>query len=139
MDITHLPRDWENPNVFSRNKCRSHVPLRAHPNPDSALLYFIKDPKAADNANLLTLNSSGWSFQLYDRPEDVPKAFSNPDYDDGQWGKVISLPVQVLEASGVSGQQGPNNNTSAWNKIHALPLRASTEWRTAHLPPGFEA
>lgn len=96
MDLTTGPRDWENPNVFSRNKCRSHVPLRAHPSPESALVYFIKDPKAADNANLLNLNSSGWNFHLYDRPEDVPRTFSNPDFDDGQWGKVSSSPCFFL-------------------------------------------
>ncbi|EIE18998.1 hypothetical protein COCSUDRAFT_20201 [Coccomyxa subellipsoidea C-169] len=88
MAIKSLPRDWENPSVFSRNKCRSHVPLRAHPTPESALLYFLKDPKAADTANLLSLNSSEWSFHLYDRPEDVPDAFSTPEFDDGLWGKI---------------------------------------------------
>ena len=90
MAIKSLPRDWENPSVFSRNKCRSHVPLRAHPTPESALLYFLKDPKAADTANLLSLNSSEWSFHLYDRPEDVPDAFSTPEFDDGLWGKVMT-------------------------------------------------
>ncbi|CAL8464023.1 g3558 [Coccomyxa elongata] len=85
---TRNPRDWENPSVYSRNKCRSHVPLRAHPSPDSALRYFLKGPDAADNANVFSLNSKNWSFNLYDRPEDVPENFSRPEFDDGKWGKI---------------------------------------------------
>ncbi len=94
---TRNPRDWENPSVYSRNKCRSHVPLRAHPSPDSALRYFLKGPDAADNANVLTLNSKNWSFNLYDRPEDVPENFSRPEFDDGKWGKVMSTACIFLE------------------------------------------
>lgn len=109
------PRDWENPSVYSRNKCRSHVPLRAHPSPDSALRYFLKGPDAADNANVLSLNSKNWSFNLYDRPEDVPEDFSRPDFDDGKWGKVMSAACVFLkpQACGVFTQHSLGSTSCA--------------------------
>lgn len=90
------PRDWENPSVFNRNKCRAHVPLRAHTSPESALRYFIKGPDPADNTNILSLNNADWSFHLYDRPENVPESFKDPDFDDGNWGKVVHILISIL-------------------------------------------
>jgi hypothetical protein len=88
MQVSGGPKDWENPGVFAHNKCRSHVPLRAHPSQQSALHYFVHGPNTAANANVDFLNSSEWLFRLFDRPEHVTKGFNEVDFDDGQWGKV---------------------------------------------------
>lgn len=88
MQIANAPRDWENPGVFSRNKCRSHAPLRAHPSQDSALQYFVNGPNLADNANIISLNGSDWSFELFEQPEKVPQGFHDVDFSDGDWKQV---------------------------------------------------
>ena len=90
MEVARGPRDWENPGVYSRNKCRAHVPLRAHPSPDAALRYFVKGPSVTESPYRVSLNGKNWSFHLFDRPESVPKAFWDPAFDDARWGKVGS-------------------------------------------------
>jgi hypothetical protein len=90
MEIAGGPRDWENAAVYARNKCKSHVPLRAHPSPESALQYYLRGPAAASNPHVISLNGPDWAFKLFDRPESVPKAFWEAAFDEGQWGKVGS-------------------------------------------------
>ena len=75
MDVLGGPKDWENPGVYARNKCRSHVPLRAHPSPESALQYYVKGPFAAPSPHIISLNGLDWTFKLFDRPESVPNGF----------------------------------------------------------------
>ena len=88
MEIAKGPRDWENPLVFAKNKCRSHAPLRSFPSQESALKYYISGPGTHEAPNVHVLNSKDWIFQLFDRPEDVPKGIWEPSFDDGRWGHV---------------------------------------------------
>ncbi|KAK9846491.1 hypothetical protein WJX81_005231 [Elliptochloris bilobata] len=83
----HGQRDWENSAVYQRDKQRSHVPLRSFTSPETALRYFTHGPAAADRERQLSLNSSEWRFQLFDRPESVP-GFAEEDFDDSQWPKI---------------------------------------------------
>ena len=88
MEVAGGPRDWENPAVYNRNKCRSHAPLRAFPSQDAALQYYAVGPAPRDAPNVQVLSSKDWAFQLYDRPERVPKGIQDPSFDDGRWGKA---------------------------------------------------
>ena len=104
-------RDWENPAVYQRDKQRSHVPLRSFTSPETALRYFTHGPAAAQRARQLSLNSSDWRFQLFDRPENVP-AFAEEDFDDSQWSKVGIIPqteeifgTQVVQSLGLNFSQ----------------------------------
>ena len=90
MEVAVGPRDWENPAVYHRNKCRSHAPLRAFASQDAALQYYAVGLPPRDAPNVQALNSNDWAFQLYDRPENVPKGVEDPLFDDGQWGKASS-------------------------------------------------
>ncbi len=94
MEIAVGPRDWENPAVYNRNKCRSHAPLRAFPSQDAALQYYAVGPPPRDGPNVQVLNSNDWAFQLYDRPEKVPKGIQDPSFDDGRWGKASRAPMK---------------------------------------------
>ena len=91
MEVAQGPRDWENPAVYNRNKCRSHAPLRAFPSQDTALQYYVPGPTPRDAPNIRVLNSRDWAFKLYDRPESVPEGFQEPKFDDGQWGKASRI------------------------------------------------
>lgn len=59
----------ENP---GRRRCRR----RRHP---------VSHAEASPSPRLLSLNGSDWRFQLFDRPEAVPPAFSTAAFDASDW------------------------------------------------------
>lgn len=86
------PRDWENPAVVGINKRRAHVPLRSFTAPEQAWQHFALPPEAptaAASPRLLSLNGGDWRFKLHARPEAVPPAFIQPEFqEDGSWSEV---------------------------------------------------
>jgi hypothetical protein len=104
-------KDWEDPTFFGWNKRNAHVPLHSHNDEDSALKFWLnrskatKDdaamalwddevlPEAVKSARNWTSDvphaislSGDWKFHLAPRPEEVPKEFFDPSFDDGSWG-----------------------------------------------------
>ena len=85
-----VQKDWENPSIYERNRCRMHVPLRSYESKDAALRYYTDRPQGSLQPRILDLNSSSgdWKFKLYDKPELVTPDFSKPDFDDKTWDNV---------------------------------------------------
>ena len=87
------PRDWENPCVVGINKRRAHVPLRSFPSAAEAFRHYelpASTPTAPTaSPRVLSLNGRAWRFKLHGAPEEVPQAFSQPDFvEDGGWAEV---------------------------------------------------
>uniref|UniRef100_A0A1D1ZZ97 beta-galactosidase n=1 Tax=Auxenochlorella protothecoides TaxID=3075 RepID=A0A1D1ZZ97_AUXPR len=71
--VVPVARDWETPGVFGINKREAHVKLRSYAAPAEALrAYTLRDGKET-STRLQPLNGSDWAFQLYAKPEDVPR------------------------------------------------------------------
>ena len=85
-----VQKDWENPSIYERNRCRMHVPLKSYKTKESALKYFTEGPEAADLNGVTTLNSDTgtWKFKLFDKPEQVTQDFWTPDFNDEGWDNV---------------------------------------------------
>ena len=86
-----VQKDWENPSIYERNRCRMHVPLRSYKAKEAALQYFIDASQPSLQSRVLMLNSDSgeWRFKLFDKPESVATGFWAPDYDASEWKKVI--------------------------------------------------
>ena len=77
-------RDWENPEVYGRNRREAHVPLRSFPSRAVACDYWSKDG-GGQNSDLLSniflltgpagtpAGSYSWKFSLYGSPEEAPQ------------------------------------------------------------------
>ena len=50
-------RDWEDPTVYQRNRCRPHVPLRSFPSSDEALRSSLLSTATARHAAKALLQS----------------------------------------------------------------------------------
>lgn len=129
MEVAVGPRDWENPAVFNRNKCRSHVPLRAFPSQEAALQYYISGPATRDAPNVQVLNSDDWAFQLYDRPEKVPKGIQDPSFDNGQWGKASRASWSLIHRHSLCGAVVILFESSGMNFCHRI-----NEGMRSHIP-----
>lgn len=123
------PRDWENPAVFNRNKCRSHVPLRAFPSQEAALQYYVSGPAPRDAPNVQVLNSDDWAFHLYDCPEKVPKGIQDPSFDDGQWGKASRASWSLIHRHSLCGAVIPLFQFSSMDSCHRI-----NEGMRSHIP-----
>lgn len=106
-------RDWENPAVVGINKRRAHVPLRSFTAPEQAWQHFALPPEAptaAASPRLLSLNGGDWRFKLHARPEAVPSAFSQPEFqEDGSWSEVGAAGWVLL-----GGQSCRARSTPRW-------------------------
>lgn len=106
-------RDWEDPTFFGWNKRNAHVPLHSHTDEESALRFWFNRsqagkedaakalwddkalPEALKSARQWTSDlpytqslSGDWKFHLAPKPEEVPKDFVEPAYNDGSWGDL---------------------------------------------------
>ncbi|MCJ7681465.1 MAG: DUF4981 domain-containing protein, partial [Candidatus Aminicenantes bacterium] len=78
--------DWENPEVFQRNREAPHSTLISFSDIESARK---GDPKASVHRTLL---NGGWKFHWVDKPADKPLDFFKPKYDDSAW-KLFPVPA----------------------------------------------
>ena len=77
--------DWENPEIFSRNK---EAP-RASFIPYETKAQVLKN-KVTNSPFYTSLNGK-WKFNIVDKPSDRPLNFYKKDYDDANW-KEIDVP-----------------------------------------------
>ncbi len=73
--------DWENPQVFGKNKMPGHVPLRPYQDHKQALA------REKESAWYKLLNGK-WNFVLVDGPEKAPDEFYTTDFNDSHWDKI---------------------------------------------------
>lgn len=92
--VVPVARDWETPGVFGINKREAHVKLRSYAAPAEALrAYTLRDGKET-STRLQPLNGSDWAFQLYAKPEDVPREVLMGMATPSQgWAQVRSEPI----------------------------------------------
>ena len=74
--------DWENPQIFERNKEAPHATLTP----------FMDRQRAIANIpsqSILYQSLSGmWKFNWVKKPDDRPRQFYQLDFDDGDWGEI---------------------------------------------------
>ncbi|MCA0931708.1 DUF4981 domain-containing protein [Lutimonas saemankumensis] len=83
--LTDAVKDWENPEVVSRNKEKpraSFVPFASREN--------VLANNYESSAFYTSLNGK-WKFHIVDKPDERPFYFYKTDYDDGDW-KEIDVP-----------------------------------------------
>ena len=74
--------DWENPEMFGRNKEPAHCTLIPYPNLQTAL-------KGTPEASPLYKSLNGtWKFNFVRKPADRPKDFYRPDYSVADWNDI---------------------------------------------------
>ena len=81
-------KDWENPQIYQRNRLGSHVPLVSHTKQSEALSRFSGIAQQSDWANVKVLSGTEWRFNLFEMPESVTPDFYEPTFDSSQWAKV---------------------------------------------------
>jgi len=74
--------DWQNPEVFERNKMPARANFFAFENKVLAKL----DDKASSE-NFLSLNGR-WKFNWVKKPSELPKTFWKNDFDASQWSTI---------------------------------------------------
>ena len=77
-----MQRDWESPQITSRNRLPAHTPMHSWRNQQDALA-------EAGSDSVLCLDGN-WAFALYDAPELVPDTFAQEGADPAQTIKVPS-------------------------------------------------
>ena len=75
-------REWETPQVVSRNKERGHVPLGAYPDVQTA---WACNPKQSPFVQSL---NGEWFFHLAACPEEVPTSFFQKEFDTTAWNRI---------------------------------------------------
>ena len=79
---TTLPNDWENPQVFARNR----EPARAHFVPYGDMASALAGDKGrSDRFRLL---NGVWKFCFSESPEEAPEQFFEECFDDGGWDDI---------------------------------------------------
>lgn len=86
--INTTQKDWENPQIYQRNRLGSHVPLISHTKQSQALSRFSGTALQSDWANVKVLSDTEWRFNLFEMPESVPPDFYEPSFDSSRWAKV---------------------------------------------------
>lgn len=85
--INKAHKDWENPQVYQRNRLGSHVPLVSHTQQSFALTQFSEAAQPSAS-NVILLSGTQWRFNLLEMPESVTPDFHDPSFDSSQWSKV---------------------------------------------------
>lgn len=78
---SELP-DWENPNIFDRNKEKAHATLMPFRNIQEALFW-----KKNQSVYYKTLSGT-WKFNWVRKPADRPMRFHEPDFDVSSWDDI---------------------------------------------------
>ena len=73
-------RDWENQHVTHQHVAEAHAPLHAYHSHQAAL-------KNQTSTHQQSLNGE-WTFQLFDKPENVPASCMSADFDDKDWSTI---------------------------------------------------
>ena len=96
-----VQKDWENPSIYERNRCRMHVPLHSYESKEAALKYFTDGPQPSLQPRIISLNSDtgDWRFKLVDKPEDVTTGFWESNFDANKWDKVMCMRACYVLAS----------------------------------------
>ncbi|MEE9231027.1 MAG: glycoside hydrolase family 2 TIM barrel-domain containing protein [Acidobacteriota bacterium] len=120
--------DWENPEVFARNKLPPHVSFRPYPSNDQALA-------GGDSSFVRSLNGS-WRFHWVKRPAERPIGFHEAGYDDSGWDELPVPSSWQLHGHGIPiytnvqypfGQPNPpfiphdNNPVGSYRRTFSLP------------------
>jgi hypothetical protein len=87
--INKAHKDWENPQVYQRNRLGSHVPLVSHTQQSLALTQF-SDTAQRSATNVILLSGTQWRFNLFEMPESVTPDFHDTSFDSSQWSKVTT-------------------------------------------------
>lgn len=80
MTNSRAIKEWEDPRLTGRGQTSPHVPLHCF---DSVGAALHGEPSKWQQSLC-----GDWQFRLYDRPEDVPYAFSERDFDDVGWDAI---------------------------------------------------
>ncbi|MGB8489852.1 MAG: glycoside hydrolase family 2 TIM barrel-domain containing protein [Bacteroidales bacterium] len=76
------PRDWENPEMFARNREAPHATIISFPDELSALR-----ARKSESPNYLSLDGL-WKFNYADSPDKRPFWFFKDDYDTRDWDEI---------------------------------------------------
>ncbi|WP_258104235.1 glycoside hydrolase family 2 TIM barrel-domain containing protein [Marinoscillum sp. MHG1-6] len=87
--------EWENPQVFERNKESGHVDFIAYDNSLDA-----RKDEFENSAYFKSLNGT-WKFNFVDKPADRPKDFYKKDFDDAKWANITVPSNWELEGFGI--------------------------------------
>ncbi|KAA6422205.1 MAG: hydrolyzing O-glycosyl compounds [Trebouxia sp. A1-2] len=85
--INKAHKDWENPQVYQRNRLGSHVPLVSHTQQSLALTQF-SDAAQPSASSVILLSGTQWRFNLFEMPESVTPNFHDPSFNSYQWSKI---------------------------------------------------
>ena len=97
---SHAPirtqKDWENPQIYQRNRLGSHAPLQSHTQPSHALSRYTGDARQSSLDNVLLLSGTTWRFNLFEKPEDVTAGFESPTFSNTDWKQVSVVYCETL-------------------------------------------
>ncbi len=77
-----MSNDWENPQVFDRNKMAGHVPLACYADEGSARTVDVRH-----SANVILLNGE-WQFHLAPTPQAASADFHETAFDVSGWDSI---------------------------------------------------
>jgi len=92
---TQVLRDWENPEVFGRNKEPAHATYIPYADSESALA-----GDASASPFFRSLNGT-WKFNWASRPAQRPAGFFDPSFDVGTWDDIAVPGNWELQGYGV--------------------------------------
>jgi hypothetical protein len=99
---------WEDPTVFSVNKKAPRVPLHAFAKKQDGVDYVraIGRTRTTQSPGSRTSLTGMWRFKLFNRPEDVPQPFCQPDYVGDAWSEVIYSPRHAYAVPPSESREG---------------------------------
>ncbi len=74
--------DWENPEIFGRNKLAARAHFIPYQNQESALSFV------AEKSDRYLLLNGAWDFKFYTNPDKTPDNFFTPNYPTSDWKKI---------------------------------------------------
>jgi len=86
--------EWENPQVFERNKLAGHTDFIAYQDQQSARADQFESPYYQ------SLNGI-WKFNFAKKPADRPNKFYEPDFDDSEWDDIKVPSNWEIEGYGI--------------------------------------
>ena len=82
-------KTWMHPETVSLGRLPARATLYPHPDIETAKAYRPDISLPESSPHVRSLNGD-WRFSLVERPEAIPEAFIQPDFDDADWA---DLPV----------------------------------------------
>ncbi len=87
--------EWENPEIYQRNKLEGHVDFIAYDNAEQA-----RADDFSKSAYFQSLNGT-WKFHIVDDPEDRPMDFFKSSFDDSDWSDITVPSNWEIEGFGI--------------------------------------